>query len=153
GGGTDRTETVKGVRASPTLFTMLGVRAALGRTFRADEETPGLDHVVVLSHSVWQVWFGGGPGVVGHTGRVAGQPFSVVGVLPKEFQFLQPDFAIWMPMTVDADMHDWTGHSISVYGRLKDGVSLTQAQSEMSGIAATLEEAYPESNRGWGVRL
>lgn len=153
GEAADRPETVKGVRASPSLFPMLGVKASLGRTFRPDEEEPGRSQVVLLSHGLWQRRFGGDPAMVGRRVVVDGRPFVVVGVLPADFQFLQPDFAIWMPLTIDAELRDRVGHSIAVFARLALGVTLTQAQADMSAIARSLEQVYPESNTGWGARV
>src|SRR5205823_2409609 len=116
-------EQVRGVNISPTFFDMLGVRAELGRTFRADEEQPGQDHVVVLAAGFWQRRFAGDPRIVGQNVTIDGQPFTVVGVLPSTFYFLWPDSAIFMPMTADASFRSGRAtHNIGLLARAAPGV-------------------------------
>src|SRR5690242_3072155 len=79
--------TVPSVRATPNLFTLLGVNAALGRTFLEEEGQPGSDRVAILSRAFWQRQFGGSPSVVGRTIQLDAQPYTVVGVMPTEFDF------------------------------------------------------------------
>ena len=146
-------EQIRGVRISPTFFSMLGVHAALGRTFLPDEEQPGADQVVLLTDGLWQRRYGGDPSIVGQTLLIDGRPFSVIGVLPADFYFLQPDFEMWMPFTVDADFRGRDVHSISVLARLATGVSQAEAQAEMDTITSRLAAAYPETNEDWGAAL
>ncbi len=146
-------EQIRGVRVSPSFFRMLGVEAALGRTFRDEEEEPGKDQVVVLTHGFWQRRYGGDPGIVGQILLIDGRPFTVVGVLPNDFYFLQPDFEMWMPFPVDADFRARDDHSIVVYARLAPDVSLGAAQAEMDAISRRLETAYPPTNKDWGVAV
>jgi predicted permease len=147
-------EQVRGVNVSPSFFDMLGVQAALGRTFRADEEEPGRDQVVVLSDGFWRRRFGGDPHIVGQRVLVDGRPFSIVGVLPSDFYFLWPDFAMFMPMRVDGEFrNNRASHSIVVLGRLAPGVTRSEAQSEMDRLARDLERAYPATNDGWSAVL
>src|SRR5436190_8969123 len=80
--GTDRPEQVPAIRASANLFDILGVQPALGRTFAAGEDEPGKNHVLVLSHKLWQNQFGGDPGVVGRTVKLNAEPYTVIGVMP-----------------------------------------------------------------------
>src|SRR5262245_16927278 len=108
-------EQVRGVNISPAFFDMLGVHAALGRTFQPDEEQPGRERVVVLTDGFWRRRFGGDPNIVGQRVRVDGQPFTIVGVLPASFYFLWVDSAIFMPMSVDGDFRTRRAtHSIAV---------------------------------------
>jgi putative ABC transport system permease protein len=146
-------EQIRGVRISPSFFPMLGVEAAIGRTFRPEEEEPGKDQVVVLSDGLWQRRYGGDPGIVGRSLLIDGRPFTVIGVLPDDFYFLQSDFEMWMPFSVDADFRGRDDHSVVVYARLAPGVSLAEAQAEMDTIAGRLEIAYPDTNKDWGVAV
>lgn len=147
-------EQVRGVTVSPGFFDMLGVRAAIGRTFRADEEEPGREGVVVLTDGFWQRHFGGDPAIVGQSALVDGRPLTVIGVLPKDFYFLWRDSAIFMPMTVDGDFQSQRAtHSIVVLGRLAPGIRRSEAQSELERVARTLGRAYPTTNDGWSAAL
>src|SRR5436190_10937187 len=117
-GGVAPPESVRGVRVSQNFFSMIGVKTALGRAFTADEETPGHDHVVILTDGLWKRRFGSDAAVVGRTVLIDGSPFTVIGVLPLGYQFFLPDLDIWMPLTVDAALHDRRSHSVMVFGRL-----------------------------------
>src|SRR5262249_15042456 len=108
-------EAVRGVRVSPGFFRMLGVDAALGRTFRAEEAVPGGDRVAVLSHALWARRFGSDAAIVGRSVLIDAQPFVVVGVLPDTFQFYQPDLDLWMPLAEDAALRNRTNHSVQVF--------------------------------------
>jgi len=155
--GIDAPLTVPSVRATPNLFTLLGVNAALGRTFLEEEGQPGSDRVAILSRAFWQRQFGGSPSVVGRTIQLDAQPYTVVGVMPMEFDF--PPSAridIWTPLSFDPnDAHGRSrkARSLSVVGRLADGAPVEHAQREMSVIASRLATSYPDSNTGWGARV
>ena len=146
-------EQIRGVRISPSFFTMLGVQAVLGRTFVPEEEQPGRERVVILTDGLWRRRYGGDPGIVGETLLIDGQPFTVIGVLPRGFYFLQPDFEMWMPFAVDEDFRGRDEHSISVWARLAPGVSRETAQAELDTITRRLETAYPDTNAGWGAAV
>ena len=152
-GGDTVPEQIRGVRVSPAFFAMLGVQAAIGRTFLPGEETPGRDRVVVLADGLWQRRYGGDPGIVGETLLVDGEPFTVVGVLPRGFHYLQTDFEMWMPFAVDEQLQVRDDHSVSVWARLAPGVSREAAQAELDAITGRLEAAYPDTNTGWGAVL
>jgi len=141
-GGVAPSESVRGVRVSPNFFSMIGVKTALGRAFTADEETPGHDHVVILTDGLWKRRFGGDATVVGRTVLIDGSPFTVIGVLPLGYQFFLPDLDIWMPLAVDAALHDRRSHSVMVIGRLAPAASLPRAQAEMDATARTLGEMH-----------
>jgi putative ABC transport system permease protein len=114
--------------------------------------------VLLLSHKLWQRRFGGDPRVVGQTVHVGDQAFTVVGVMPPQFQFApfwQTQAEMWTPLVLaDRDrLHDRTGRSLRLFGRLKPGVSLAQAQAQMDTVAARLAAAYPDSNTGLTVSV
>ena len=135
-------------------FQALGVKPALGRTFRLENEHPGRNEVVVLSHGLWQRQFGGDPSIVNRSIRLDGRNYEVLGVMPAGFKF--PRTAeMWVPMNFEdsPEMKLRAAHFLRPIGRLKSNVSLGQAQSEMDAIARRLEEQYPDTNRGWSLRL
>jgi putative ABC transport system permease protein len=139
---------VTGEIVSSDLFPLLGIQPALGRGFLREEEQPGT-HAVVLSHALWTARFGADPGVVGSAARINGEPFTIVGVTPKGFQFPVdlPDVQLWVPLSVDAAVHDQRGgRMLDAIGRLKSGVSLGQAKSQMDLIASDLASRYPSHN-------
>ena len=148
---------VPSVKATAGLFAMLRVNAMLGRTFLPEEGTPGADRVAVLSRPFWERHFGGSPGVLGRTIQLDAQPYTVIGVMPAEFDF--PPSAhvdVWTPLSFDPnDAHGRSrkARSLNVVGRLADGVEQEQAQREMTVIAGRLATTYPDSNTGWGARV
>jgi putative ABC transport system permease protein len=148
---------VPSVRATPNVFTVLGVSAMLGRTFLPEEGVTGSDHVAMLSRSFWQRHFGGAPSVIGRTIQLDAMPYTVVGVMPAEFDFPPSGrIDIWTPLSFDPkDAHGRSrkARSLSVVGRMADGVSHEQAQREMTVIAGRLATTYPDSNTGWGARV
>src|SRR5215831_13814659 len=147
-------EQVRGVNVSPGFFDMLGVRPALGRTFRPDDEQAGRDPVVVLTDGFWESHFARDPGIVGRSVLVDGRPVTVVGVLPKDFYFLFRDSAVFFPMTVDADFQNQrTTHSVVVLARLAPGVTQSEAQSEIERLSRNLAQVYPATNDGWSAGL
>lgn len=147
-------EQVRGVNVSPAFFEMLGVRAALGRTFLPDDEEPGRDQIAVLTAGFWQRRFGGDPNIVGTTVLVDGRPFTVVGVLPADFYFLFPDSAIFMPMKVDPVFRRQRDtHSIGAMVKLAPGLTRAAAQADLDRVARELEQEHPSTNRGWSGAL
>ena len=146
-------ESVRGVRVSPSFFAMLGVDAALGRTFRSDESQPGRDRVVVLTHRVWARRFAADPAAIGRQLMIDGRSFTVAGVLPDDFQFYQPDLDLWMPLAEDAGLRDRQNHSVMVFARLAPDVPLARAQEELDGITRQLAVEHPDTNTGWGARV
>jgi putative ABC transport system permease protein len=155
-GGGDRPERIAGLQVSPDLFDTLGVQAILGRTFIAGEDEPGRTHVIVIGHRLWQRRFGGVRDVVGRTVQLDGVPYVVVGVMPASFRFApfwQTRAEMWTPLSLAKRLDDRAGRSLRLFGRLKDGIGVTQAQSEMSALSARLAAAYPETNTGTGITV
>ena len=146
-------ESVRGVRVSPVFFRMLGVDAALGRTFSDQEAIPGRDSVVVLSQRLWTRRFGGDPSLVGRQILVDARPVTVVGILPKDFQFYQADLDLWMPLAEDAALRNRQNRSVMVFARLGPGVSIGEAQTELQSVARQLALEHPDTNAGWSPRL
>jgi hypothetical protein len=123
--GRDRPEQLEVLQTSAEMFQVLGVDAALGRTFAAGEDQPGREHVVVLSHGFWQRRFGGAD-VVGQQVTLDGEAYTVVGVMPPDFQFA-PFWATraeaWVPLNFGRRVSDRRGQSLRVFARLKPGVT------------------------------
>jgi putative ABC transport system permease protein len=142
-----------GVKATAHYFDVYGIKPALGRTFLPEEDAPGKNHVVVLSFPFWQRVFGGAADVVGRPIQLNGEPYTVVGVAPLGFGIASKVDA-WMPMAFDPKetANDNRGaHYLSVAGRLRQGVTVAQAEAELKVLAAQLATQYPDSNKGWGV--
>jgi predicted permease len=151
-GSGEHAEALQGARVEPDFFSILRVQPALGRLFSADENHPGRDHVVLLSHRLWRDQFGSDPGIVGQSIQLDGQPFLVAGVMPPKFNF--PSWAsFWMPTAWDAEQRAVRGnHNLLVIGRLRPGVTVQQANADLSAISAGLEQQYPVDDRGWGAK-
>jgi putative ABC transport system permease protein len=141
--GTGEPERLQGAMVSPDLFPLLGLAPLLGRTFDRVAEQPGNDNVVVLSHGLWQRRYASDPSIVGRTISMNDRPFAVVGVMPREFEF--PTGAeLWVPLSFTAqNIAMRSGRYLFVVGRLRDGISIEQANSEMSAIAGDLGRTYP----------
>ena len=149
--GIDTPERVRGYQVSPNLLDALGVKVALGRNFLPDEDQPGKDNVVILTHGLWQRSFGGDPNVVGRTANVNGVARTIIGVMPPEVSYpYGVELLAPMAMTPET-MRNRTYHTNLVVGRLKEGVSVGQAQSDLDAIAGRLEQQYPNTNTGRGV--
>ncbi len=144
---------IAGARVSPAYFDTFGVKAVLGRTFVPDEEQPGKDHVVVLSHRLWANQFGGDSHVVGQTVRLDGEPFTVIGILPEDSPFDRTYSRLWRPLAFASGERTRDFHWLQVVGRLKAGVSLDQARARMDAIGTRIATDYPVSNKNWGVSL
>ena len=149
-------ELVTSVELSPATFELLGRPAELGRVFAPGEEEPGRGQVVVLSHGAWLRRFGGDPGVVGRSVRFDGQPYEVVGIMPRDFRFPADDGDVefWTPLTLDYSALPSRPHRMyNAIGRLAPGATLEQAEADMARVAAAIAREHPDSNAGWGVRL
>src|SRR5262245_37718427 len=129
---------------SADLFSALRVPAAIGRVFNNDEDKPGASPVVVLSHRLWQSRLGGDASIIGQSITLDGRDYTVIGVMPADFAFPQKvDF--WLPVGPFSNSSDWQNrenHRLFGIGRLKPGVTLEQARSEMREISTRLAQQY-----------
>src|SRR5438874_4689909 len=159
----DRAERAPGSIVSANYFDAIGVRPMLGRGFERGEDTGRNAHpLTVISYQMWQDRFHGDPSVIGKTQVLSGLPHTIVGVTPEGFYgtFVGYAFQFWVPASMQSQfdagvykLEDRGARWIEGYVRLKPGVTIEQAQAEVSAIAARLEAAYPETNRGRSVRL
>jgi putative ABC transport system permease protein len=152
----DRPEMISGLRMGDGLFELLGVQPLLGRALQPEDFQPNRDHVLVLSHKLWQRAFGGDPGILGQSLSLSGESYTVVGVMPPKFQF--PPFwstraEMWAPLDLSSRATSRGGNSLRVFGRLKAGVTLARAQAEITAMNAQLAEAYPDANAGMNIRV
>jgi putative ABC transport system permease protein len=154
--GEGEAERVESAAVSADLFTLLGVQPQTGRSFNSDEEKSGHNKVAVLSYRLWQRRFGANPNLVGQPIALNGEGYTVVGVMPANFRFPEGNKTIdvWVPLVADTELMNQRGHrDLLVVGRLKQGVTLAQAQTEMSVIANRIAQQYPGSNEDWGVSV
>jgi predicted permease len=151
----DNPERHQGLGITPNLFPVLRARPLMGRVFAPDEQEEGKRNVVILSYGLWQRTFGGDPGIIGKTVTINDVGKTVVGVMPKGFQFPDANCELWVPVGIGvAQMATIRRpHFLRAIARLKPGVSIDQARSEMSTIADRLEQQYPETNVKMGVGL
>jgi len=150
GGGEPRSLTTGFVSAA--YFKVFGVQAALGRTFAAGEDQPASQKVAVLTHRIWTNAFGADAGIVGRSILLDSEPYIVIGVLPGASEFDRRWNDIWVPLVFAPNpARDY--HYLSAYARLKPGVSLAQARTEMSAIAGHIAELYPAIKKGWSATV
>ena len=154
--GRGEPQRVAAARITANLVSMLGVAPALGRAFLSEDETAGSNRVVLLSDALWQRQFGADPSIVNEAIQLNGENYTVVGVMPAGFQF-NGSRELWVPFVIDPQKEPWradrTNRNLFVFGRLKAGVTLGQAISEMNIVSQRLEEQFPKSNTGWSVRV
>jgi len=159
----DRAQVVTGSIVSSNYFPALGIHPILGRTFEAEEDVGHSAHpVTVISYQLWKDYFGGDPQIIGKTQRMDGIIHTIIGVAPEGFYgtFVGWAMKFWVPASME-DTFEAGGYKledrgerwIEAYGRLKPGVTLEQAQQEVSALAKRLEMDFPETNRGRGVKL
>ena len=151
--GVDEPLQINAVTSTPGLFRTMGVQPSLGRDFRDDEGVDGANRVAILHHDFWQARFLGDPGVLGKVVTVDGTQYSVVGVMPEDFDLFPANVELWTPSNL-ADMTSQRDvRAFIVMGRVDPGVSQDQVQAEMSSIFARLEAQYPEANEGYGINV
>jgi putative ABC transport system permease protein len=148
-------EQVRGAYITASVLQLLGISPAIGRTFLPDEDQPGRDHEVILSYGLWQRRFGGDRTAIGKSLTLDGNVYTVVGVMPAEFDFPpNSETEVWVPMSFSPGMlQQRAAHIINVVARLKLGKTFGQASAQMETIARRLEQEYPESNNGWRVTI
>jgi putative ABC transport system permease protein len=144
----DQPEFVPGNQVTTGFFSMQRLPFFLGRGFLPEEGQEGKDHVVVLSHKLW-LKLGGNLKIVGTTMQLDGMPYTVVGVFPPGFQDRLPA-QLTVPLVFKPDQINHDFHWLLAMGRLKDGVTIKQAQADMDAVTAHIALAYPKSNKGWG---
>jgi putative ABC transport system permease protein len=148
-------EEIKVQFVSQSFFAVLGVQPVIGRTFTPEEDRPNNDTVIILSHGLYQTRFGANPQILGQSVTLNGRVRTVIGVMPPGFHFLDDKVQAWIPMALDpaVNYREVSGRYMQAVARLNPGVTIQQAQAEMTGIAKQIEQANPKFNPGWGVLL
>jgi putative ABC transport system permease protein len=146
----DRPERVGGLRVSPNFFNLLGTAPALGRFFREDEETPGQGKVAVITDKFWRTRFSAEASTLGRVVRLDGEPFTIIGILPRGFRFGDVGNDLFTPLEVPADA-DRGNHNLQVIALLQPGTTLDQFNTEIGGVARQLAGLYPATNLGMGA--
>jgi putative ABC transport system permease protein len=142
---TQEPEQVQGIRATTSLFTTLGVSPALGRVFTEEEEAPGR-HVVVISDTVWRNHFAAQASAIGATIRLNGQPFEVIGVMPKGFEFPYRRNGVWVPFAREYQDEQRGSHSFWVAARMKPDVTFEQARADVEQVGRALRLRYEDNS-------
>jgi len=152
---------LSGADVTADFFSLLGARMQLGRDFLPEEDRPGRNHVVILTHATWQRYFGGRTDIVGQALTLNGAAYLVAGVLPRDFSFVsrasdyheRNQFDLFRPMALPAPPPQWLRgtHPLCVLARMKPGVTLRQAQADLNLIASNLERLYPKDDTGKGI--
>jgi len=153
--GGDQPERLASVSATTALFDVIGVPPALGRGFRPEDGAADAPPVAVLAHRLWATRFGSDPKILGRTIKLDGRAHTVVGVMPKGFEFPPGGRAedLWVPLVVDPGSESRGNHWLAVVGRLGPSTSLTAAGAEMEQLAAGIREAYPKMQKDRGVAV
>jgi putative ABC transport system permease protein len=149
--GAGEPEQLSGNRISPALMHVLGLDPVAGRTFTEAEEKPGAPAVAMIGEGFWKRRFGGDSSVVGRIVTINGAPTTIIGIAPAALYLLSSG-ELYTPLTLDPAKELRLNHLIFTVGRLKNGVSIQQAQAEMDTIAARVGRQYPEV-RDWGIHL
>jgi putative ABC transport system permease protein len=153
-------EQIPGQAVSWNFFPLLGISPDIGRDFSSDEGQPGHNHVVLLSHGLWQRKYGGDRDVVGKSLRLNGGNYVVAGVMPPDVTLFAPKGSLtgkpaqlWVPIGWTANHRKFTGRWMTAVARLKPGASLVQAQTQMDSLVKDVTVQYPDFETGWGVNL
>jgi predicted permease len=148
----ERPEQIQAALMTPGFFRMHGPPMRMGRDFLPEEGEVGKDHVVILSHRIWSKSFGADREIIGKQIRMNGEPYTVIGVAPPGIDDRRPS-QVWLPLAFKPEQINHQSHWILVMGRLKEGVSLQQANAEMQAITQQLAEEFPQSNANWDASI
>jgi putative ABC transport system permease protein len=139
-------ERASGVRVTANAFGIIGERPIRGRDFREGDDRKGAEPVALLGHGLWKTRYGSDPNVIGRSIKINEIPTTVIGVMAEGMKF--PNNAdLWVTLVPDAEMERRDARRLNLFGRLASGVTLKQAQTELTGIAKALEQQYPDTNK------
>jgi predicted permease len=144
---------------TPEVFSVFNQKPLAGRAFSSEDGKPGASPVVILSENLWRDIFAGDPNVIGSSVNLDKRTFTVVGIMPSAFRFpmIMKSEQVWVPLVQDPLFSGWMdrrgGHWLQVTGRLKPGVSMSQAQTELAAFSERLAQESPADNRGWVIRM
>jgi putative ABC transport system permease protein len=151
--GNREPEKVQGFDVTANFFGLLGVQPKMGRTFLPEEEQPGKDQEIILSYGLWERRYASDPNILNKMVKVDGKSFTIIGVMDKGFDFPMPAEA-WMPLALTVKQRsERNSRYVWVLGKLRPDTSVKQAAAEMSGLAQRETDAYPDSYKGWQLRV
>ena len=143
--GDGEPERISAYSVTANFFPLFGVQPVLGRGFSQDEDRPGAHKVVLISDSLWQSRYGADRNILNRDILLNGDKYSVVGVIPASFQFFEKDVRLWVPLALDPEeLANRGGHYLKVVARLKPGVSVTQAQADMTAVMSRIAKDHPD---------
>ena len=149
---TSEPERYLGSTISWNLFELRGTPPTIGRNFTPDDDRPGAEPVVLLSHDIWQRRYAGDASIVGRAVSIDGRPHTVVGAMPPRLAF--PEIArLWVPLAHYGDSRPRTERSLEIFARLKPDATPDQAETDLKSLAARLAAAHPDANRDWTVSV
>jgi putative ABC transport system permease protein len=161
--GSGEPQRLAGAAVSSHFFALLGVHMALGRDFLPEEDRPGFNQVVVLSYATWLHYFAGRPDIIGRQLTLNNMSHTVLGVLPHDFSLVsrasdfqsRNRFDLWTPLALASPPEPWQRgtHPLGVFGKLKRGISLQQAQADLNQVAANLQTLYPVYDKERGIAV
>src|SRR6185503_14326742 len=140
--GKGEPQRIEARRVTASFFDVLGVAPARGRAIQPADDRPGAPHVAVISHGLWQRRFGGDEGIVGRDLLLGDDKYTVIGVMPRDFQFLQSYVALWAPIAFDAEELTRRSHYLTVVGRLRPGVTAAAAEADVQPIGARVAQRF-----------
>lgn len=146
-------QVLTGGRTTAGFWRVLGIQPALGRFFTSGEDRPGGPRVAILTHAAWKHRFGADPAVLGRAITLNGRPFTIIGVLPAGFVYPGIETCEFFTALQANTQLGRTQHQYDVVARLKPGIGVAQAQADMTAIARRLEQQFPETNKGWGIKV
>ncbi|HEY7543388.1 MAG TPA: ABC transporter permease, partial [Blastocatellia bacterium] len=151
--GDGEAESLAGAFVTAKLFSVLGVKPILGRTFTVEEDKPENEYVALLGYGLWQSRFSGDQDIAGREVTLDGRTYTIIGVMPEGFQFPKQT-AIWTPLALNNNQVQMReARFLKIVARLRSDVSLAAARDEMDAIARSLADEYPQTNQNWGVNI
>jgi putative ABC transport system permease protein len=154
----NRPESITGIKASIDLLPMFGIQPLMGRFFSPEEMQPGHDQIAVIGHRLWQERYNSDPGILGKTIDLDERRYIIVGVMPARFRFTwDQEMDAFVPLSLApselSEAARATSRDLQAQGRLQPGVSVSDAQSAMDTLAASLATQYPDADKGWGIKV
>ncbi len=145
----DQPERVSGSRVTPSFFTVLGVKPSHGRAFTEEEGQLGHEQVALVKQSLWERRFASDPNLIGKQIKVDGKSYTVIGILPQDFNYPLNGSELWIPLVFDAKEQVERGnHYLEILGLLKPGITKAHAQAEIDAISLQAQQQFPETNSG-----
>jgi predicted permease len=141
----------RGNYSGSAMFSLTGVNPQYGRAFGPADEQSGAPPVAILSHQLWQQFYGGDPGIIGRTVKISDVPTTIVGIMPVGFRF-PISTEVWLPFSDPGVVQPGDKPQVHIYGLLKPGISLAEANRDLQGHAGLLAQNYPQTNKGLSVK-